>query len=391
MTSARKRLTAEENHALAATPLPFAVIWSEKDFEEFLKAAERDATKTYLGLLSGYRRILPHNNPIYNDVEQSEKQGELLTALRINARGVPHDEPELYAATLNLYALLLKDTKNFQTAVGILELALQIKNLSPLSLASLSHTLAGVYSQEKNVDASLAKLTNAAKFLEQVELSYAVDMHIAACIYSSLGNALYDKGDISRAREYHLRAIALWPENNVIANNAAIFLSKQHSLEDLQKADEMLAIHYEKAKEDKVFVTPYYRTDVNIKLAGFAKEAGNEVLAARYVRDACAYWTVANTAINTNYSGSYKNKGLARLEYLGANLAYIDQDYHELERHKAEATSFRQQVKEPAAKFEKFIAKFPTQTPFSTQGLYRRKPAPVTLVADDKTEKKLSL
>jgi tetratricopeptide (TPR) repeat protein len=387
MSSTRNKLTPEQYAALAATPLPFTIIWSDENFEAAMKAAERGATMTYLGYLLEYKRTLLHNNPIYNDDEKSEKQKELLQAIPRYAVTIPIEELELHAAALNLYALLLKDTKNFTSARLSVESALRINNLSLLSKASLSHTLASIYDAEKNSDARLQKLNEAAEYLDQVELSYTVDKHIAASIYSSLGNIYFEKGDLTQAAHLHDNAVDLWPENNVIANNNAIFYSKQNSLEALQKAERALARHYEKAAAEKKFVTLYYRADVNIKLAGHAKASGHDVQAAAYLQCAVMFLRDAATAINANYTGSYRSKGLARLEYLAANIAYIEQDFHALERHRGEAMIYRTHVNEPQVKHEKFAAKFPTQSLFSTTQLYRRKPVGV---AEVQVERKLS-
>jgi hypothetical protein len=117
MTSVRKfTLTPEQHTALAATPLPFAVIWTEDNFEEFTNAAARQGTDTYLRYLREYEKTLPDNNPVYNDKEKTAAQRRLLDLLPIFIASVTSEELDLYAASLNLYALLLKDTKNFKDA-----------------------------------------------------------------------------------------------------------------------------------------------------------------------------------------------------------------------------------------------------------------------------------
>jgi tetratricopeptide (TPR) repeat protein len=377
-------LTSEQHSALAATPLPFAVIWTEENFEAFTKAAERDSRdiKTYLLYLSEYRKTLADNNPVYNDKGESPKQRELLDLLPHFIANVPSEEIALYAASLNLFALLLKDTKNFTDARENLKKALQIKGLHPISMASLAQNLSSVYDVVNDFPRRVLVQKDAVEYLEEVELAHTVDMHIAASIYSSYGNALNGEGYINAALNSHTQALKLWPENNMIANRAAIFFSKQDSFEALLRAEEIFANFYDYAKGKKLFVTPFYRADVNIKLAGQARQMGNDKLAADYAKRAREYLVQALSAIRANYKGSYQSKGMARLEYLEANLAYVEDRFDDVTYHSKKAEIFRLEVDEPRAKFEKFMAKFPiapepkVQEPkvsFSTIYLYRRK------------------
>ncbi len=392
MSATRIILTPAQHSALAATPLPFNIIWSEDNFDAIIKAAERGATMTYLGYLLEYKRTLLESNPIYNDDGKSEKQLELLQAIPRYAATIPDEEFELRAATLNLYGLLLKDTKDFAAARATLESALEINNLSLLSKASLLHTLASIYAAEKNSDASFEKLFASANCLEGMEFIYSLDKHIAATIYSSLADIYVEKEKDVMASCLHEDAIELWPENNVIANHFAIFHSKRDVLTSLTKAETVLAKHYDKAVAENRFVTPFYRADVNIKLAGQAIKSGDAQLVSDYLKRARDYWGKAHTAIiSANYKGSYQNKGLARLEYLATNIAYVEQDYSKMELHAAGARNYRTQVDEPQAKQQKFFAKFPTQTLFNTAELFRRKTVAVPAAEPVQTERKLNL
>lgn len=274
---------------------------------------------------------------------------------------IPWSEDELKIATKNLLAMVIgKLEKNYKAAHDIYSFELSLTSNSQARICLWTNYLSS-YFEEKNPQIDL--LVEKAK--KESFLDESITKQNQAAFYCVLANIMAKKrkpyqqmGDVV---ELYQKALKLCPDNNVIANNFAIMLSKCNDQKALKLADTVLFKHYEHAKTNLLFVTLYYRADVTIKLASFASAEEREKL----LQNAERYMTLAAEALESKKSGSEENKyssyyitkGRARLSYLSANIASVRQNRENFEKAKAEAKQERDLLRENPGKNLKFETK----------------------------------
>ena len=370
------RADFDNNPALAATPLPFTVIWTHENFKEFLEQAQSEKTHVYLSLLAQYKATLTPNNPIYNGVPKSKVQEALSLELSAYAESIALEEPTLKAAAFNLLALLQRNmnNKDYTLSTKTFEKALGFAPLPALARAGILHNLA--FNLRKNLDKALAYQLEAFDILDLNKVHLEDEKRAVASIYSFLGVLRAKEGKFDACEEAHFKALALWPKNNVLANNAALNFSKVNSLPLLLKSEAILKEEYLNAVKKKLFVTPYYRADVNIKLAGLATTQTDKDKYLDIAKECLNVAELVNDPIhgNQSYDDNYRNKNKARLLYLASNLAYVCNQINEAKEKQEQATEARKAVIETAEKEKKFTDKFADlKQPYSSSQLFRRR------------------
>jgi hypothetical protein len=410
MASVRIKLSAEQINGLAATALPFGVIWAEDDIDAVIEKADQPETHEYLELLKRYRATLSESNPIYNSNEkidiilelESNVQG-YLGRMRNNALS-----SSLGAAAHNLIGVLRRDAKLFIQAQNVFDVAVNLPNLNPLEKASLLHNRAFTLAVRNQYKEALVCQQEAIIELEKVEIDDTpILQHLAATIYSMMAMLFGKSGRVHKAaadfefaeqafektKPKFAKASRAW-NSNMIANHNAIVLSKTGNKQDCADARKVLASFLPDAKANNRFVSLFYYADATIKLAGFSRHspAFNDLVAEAETGLAAARTAITSSSYTEQ---NYIRKAKARLLYLESELAYVKEEYEKIPGLKDQAEELRKDVVENReGKLTKFLEKFPPACgPFNAYRLFRQpvkrmlRMTPLSAVDQDSTAK----
>ncbi len=345
---------------VAPTPMSHLEIWTmeSKPIEDAIENATPDANKKYFALLLAYKQGLSSANQVNYPAQESP----LIAQLDEYSSTIPNDAYELKAATQNLKALVLqKFHKDHQQAQCIYFTELSMWSIMPVkaALCLWTNCISSFLEQNKMQEAErFAEFVLSETNLKQCHQFSRTESAVRAPINFILAKvkAKTDKNNPDQAVKLCETAFRAWPENNVIANNFAIMLSKVNNQAYLLQAEDILSQFYPQAAQKLLFVTPYYRCDVNIKLAALESDP---VQKEKRLQDAMIYMAIADAALDRGqYKEPYITKGKARLAYLKANIASVDNNQERFDAEKKIALELRAQVTgETAEKKEKFARK----------------------------------
>jgi tetratricopeptide (TPR) repeat protein len=345
------------------------VFWSDDLYSvENLKKAEAEEqdtnVKAFIGCLIFFRGKLKENNPCYDNPAESPEVNQFLKQLDQIADKVKLDT-EFLAAILNLKGLALLWIKNYADAYESFRQSFASTTNKLTWAIAYSHM--GVVLKELRNETYLKSHITAGDIVDKIT-PLAADIEIKksiASIYCLLANAYRKQGlaeNFDKALATFDKAINHW-ESSVIANNRAILLSKVNTEETLELAEEYLAKAYPGAKEKQLFVVPFYRADVAIKLAAIRckKQDTQDVLklieaAGEYIETARKAIVTSNYATSEETLTDYQNKALARLFKLDAYAAFILGNLTKALEFKNKAIDYRNKVKEDIGKTAKFVA-----------------------------------
>jgi tetratricopeptide (TPR) repeat protein len=373
MTLSRKSLSQEEINSLAATALPFLVIWTEDNFVEFIMRAQRND-------ISGYLHTLGHYNTQrkYLGVTDAERIA-LLKEITSLEKLISHfqtsnaTQTDLIAAAYNLLALLQLEVNTKAVAQNTLETALKLADLSPLSKASIHSNLAYIMmiategNDQTMTAAALDEAERALQSLQATELNNPIVKHIAAAIYNGVGDLYYKINKPGNATKAHAEALGLWPENPVIRKNTK---------DSVQALESILIKDYETQKTENRFNALLRLANVNIKLAGLAQCAENREEKDKYLLIAEDYIRQACIAIE-NDSGKEDYKKQAQIKFIKSRMYYVDGNVTQVQIMRELAGMNYAESKEIKPEIERFQAKFPVTDPtkpfsFNIQMLFSR-------------------
>jgi hypothetical protein len=380
--------------------LPSMLIWTAKldEFNSWCRQATNPQTRLFIQYLRAFKELMTANNAQYNVAKNEPKTLELLTQVKLLA-DQPH-HPELQAAILNLKALIERDiTKDLEAAKNTLHTALALKcRLHPQSIASLYSNYAKIFTEQRAHTPAFEYHAKAKDTLISRAGWQALSPRLGAAILCLYAIASRKESQDQQCAAALQAARDLWPESNVIANNQAIALTKLllDTPAHLHMAESILLEQYEGAKRNHLFVTPYYRADLHIKLAGYYRFNNDVVKQNHHMEIARECLRVAHEAIDyvaengiPKYPENYRVKGHARLEKLEGNLNYVGANVAEAVRHFTAAVALRASVQENAAKTERFRHKLPDPTqPFHYSALFSKpsENVPTTSHGDARTE-----
>ncbi|MES2218244.1 MAG: hypothetical protein V4501_07525 [Pseudomonadota bacterium] len=394
MTSARTPFSQAEINYLAATALPFLVIWTEPDFLQFIFQARENSASGYLLCLARYKGLYSHRKTL-GVYEHAAVMREItfLETLISGYKTLPETSVNLIAAANNLLALFQFDVNDKAVAQSTLETTVKLPNLSPLSKASIHSNLAYImlaanYNDDQQViERALIEAEQALQCLQELELNNSRLKHIAAAIYSGLGDLYRKVEKLDLGIKTHEQALALWPENQVIRNKAVFNLLKHDTEENVKKAEAMLTADY--AAQQDSFDMNFYLADANIKLAGFARSAGNSKEKDNYLVIAESYLRKAQQANENNkYEEGYL-KRQARIKLIKTRLYYVDGNTRLVSIFKKLAFIDFGAYREDKQRSGKFLAKFPEVDPtkpssFNIKMLFPKAQPKTPAVADEK-------
>lgn len=232
---------------------------------------------------------------------------------------------------------------------------------------------------EGKIEEATISLKKAEEILEALRKNNFADLNDkdkqkAASVYSAIARRYRKNNDFVNSEKFHVIAMELFPDNNVIAKNAAIMLSKlDDDLAKLEKSESILAKSYESSKENYLFVTPYYRANVHIKMAQMClndKNKRNEEIAL-----ATEYLATANTALMKNlyYDDNYRSKCISKVALLTSYLEILLENHVEANASQQAAKEEREKIKEPQEKKTKFYLKFVNPNTKPYPGIFSRK------------------
>ena len=366
--------------------LTYPYIWTSEFSDAELSAAKANAKddleKEYLEVLRKYCLKLTENNQRYNAKEAAEDLSSQLTALSTTIPKEPEFN-ELRAAVLNLLGLIAhKMQKDLEAADKYFTAALRAGyteeefarfSANTTQIGSLSRACILSNTSILHLDLSSPDVTklisSVAELIDDVaEQNVQEDnVEVNRLIGTVCANVaiVMCKLDSREAIAMFNRAMILWPENNFIANNAAINLSKLALSNDkaLLDSEAILARFYDNAVATKKFVTPYYRANVNIKLARYAKTLGEKAALLERANECLGK---AEEALdphkgNENYSSTYRQMSTARLSFQLCLKAGVEGDKEAAIRYRELAISQRDAVPfsevETQAKKDKFKEK----------------------------------
>lgn len=363
--------------------LPFLLIWHENlsTFEKLASDETDPDVKEYLYCLLTYRKTLGDNHPRDNNTGVTDPE---ITALlkqisALNDR-IDANEYEFKAAIYNLQGLILRDIHRYKEAIQSFEKFYDpfLKdNLQLITRATLlSHVGATLQSQNK--------MHMAAKRLVDCPVVKRLDMDSAdnetrqmvAAIYlrSAYFCRKYYSSDLEISEKRYDAALDLWPENIVIANCSGALLSKMSKTDKLEKGDAILAKFHDKAVKENLFVTLYYRADINMKLAAFYKADNEKFLAHTKLAADCLALAETALAENTTYTCYYKTKSSAKMKNLASNLGRVKDDPIEnVVKLQKESIDLRDQIEESEESRQKFLDKLVDPVAaFNPYKLFRR-------------------
>jgi|GEM_PF-7061679 len=307
--------------------LPFVVIWSKKtdDFIKLAEAEENESIKEYLKCLAIYRAHLTANNPRYNVPISTKTHTDLLARLNVLINKDDKDLGlEFKVAILNLQGLVQQYIGNTEEAKKIFTQARQMKGIGLLGFSAISSNMNFIFVEEKNEAAFLTCVKEIDERIAEEEKSGSLkDEETKQClasVYASIAYRYRKFEKLSHGKKCFEKAASLWPQNNVIANNRAIFLSKLNNFSALKEAEEILAKLYDNAAQNHLFVTLYYRADVSVKLAAFALEKDMQYKTYVNTAEECLIAAERAANKNTDYSSNYKIKALSRVHLQRSNL-----------------------------------------------------------------------
>jgi hypothetical protein len=367
--------------------LTFKYLWSEHSTDETITSAITSASnefeKEYLTILRDYRLKLTANNPRYNPAEACDVLVNQLLVLNDKIPQEP-EQNELRAAVLNLLGLIAhkmqKDLKaakaHFATALGVGFEAEDVDNyaidkskLEPLSAACILANLSIMHLDTEDEQAAVHLVTLIEKLLPDINPQGQSEVEERRILATVLTNVAIVMSKVKNrlALDYFNKAMQLWPEYNVIANNAAIHLSKLNmdSNEGLLASEAILAKFYDDAVKNNKFVTLYYRGNVNIKLANYAKSSEEKTA---FLLQSFECLVHAERALqherdggNKDYSDSYRLMSTARLSYQRCLRSGVEGDKESAINYRKLAIEQRDAVPfssiETQAKKDKFKAK----------------------------------
>ena len=359
--------------------LPHLYYWSSSQEDGYAEIMQQHSDDALLMKLAAcvldYTNRLKENSSDYNPPESCEEALTKLNELIEEIKTV--SDQELLAAAYNLRGLYLHQImKQIAAAKETYELALKLDNLPPLTRGSILTNLSSAYTYEDDHQKSYAMrvqiLSNLDAFNADVteydEETQTVRDRVTAALYSRMALAMAKvKNDY--AINFFDKAMDYWPESNVISNQAAIGLSKLNQKESIEMAETIFAKHYQSEVAKLRFVNPYYRADVNIKLAAYAALDNPETL-SEYQPKIEEYLAAADNALNSlkadtqeyRYSEFYRTKSFARINYLRGQWSAVlgkaqeAEDYQKLS--KEQRASITGQVDETPEKTLKFGQKF---------------------------------
>jgi hypothetical protein len=389
---------------------PFLLIWtsSKEELEKLYQDENDEDIKSYLKCLITYRSTLTENNPLYKVKEPTPVITTLLQDLN-DLLNVNEFREDILAALYNLIGLINRGLGKYDAAVVAFNCGAYFAPHSAVTfnsqLAAVMNDLSHREKEKGNTEKADAYLVCCLKYLnlavgfldaQNLKNADTQTKHIAAAIYIQRAYA-YRKSNIANGVEladgFYKKACQLWPENNVIANQAGILFSKTSTVAALQRAEEIFEKFYPAAEAKNLFVTPYYRADVNIKLAAFFMHSDSSKCAA-YAEAAESYLAAVENAINNNpeYDRDYKEKALSRMLNLKTSLAMVREDLAKAEELQKQVTKHRDKVPESKEAREKFDAKRQQVTTsikdFTPYLLFRR---PVLAEQQLKNEPSLSI
>ncbi|MGL5741733.1 MAG: tetratricopeptide repeat protein [Legionella sp.] len=360
-----------------AVALPFTFIWtsSPDQLSQWCELKKNAENQHYLSCLLEYKGMLSANNTKYNVNSDHPETLHLLE--RVKALQVRKENHKLQAAVLNLQGLIERDIlKDLDAANKTWAQALALRTqLQALSVASLLSNLAKVFTEQgKHIEAHQLQ-AEAVALIEPLSPLFEepYEKQILATFFAGLGNCCRKIGDEHCFNAFQ-KAINFWPENMVFRNNMAIALSKINSDDPngLLVAEELLEKKYLDAKSKNLFVTPYYRADVNIKLASYFKSESAKYAHHIKIATECLETAKAAIANNNDYKPEYQKRAQARIAKLEGDLQYALGQSEAAEAHYVKAIELRQSLGEPQEKKDKFIRKIPnTSLAFNPAALFR--------------------